>query len=50
VALVLLYYVATVMLRKLGHGSILTPALAAWLPNGVFLLLGGYWFFRRANF
>lgn len=49
VALVLLYYVATVMLRKLGHGSVLTPSLAAWLPNGVFLLLGGYWFFRRTN-
>lgn len=49
-ALVLLYYAALLWLRKMGHREILPPEVAAWAPNGVFLLLGGVWFLRSLAF
>ena len=39
--LVLLYYIFLSATRSFGRGDILTPVLAAWLPNIVFGVLGG---------
>ena len=49
VALVLAYYIVTVFLRKLGHRMVIPPALAAWTPNLIFLILGGQWFVRHTG-
>ena len=41
IVLVLLYYIFLSATRSFGRGDILTPVLAAWLPNIVFGVLGG---------
>jgi len=41
IVLVLLYYVLLSTTRSMGRGGMLTPFLAAWLPNMVFGILGG---------
>lgn len=48
-ALVLAYYAMSLMLRRLGYMSLVPPALAAWTPNLVFLVLGGQWFVRHSG-
>lgn len=49
VALVLAYYVLTLVLRKLGHRAVIPPALAAWAPDLIFMILGGQWFVRHTG-
>jgi lipopolysaccharide export system permease protein len=39
-----LYLVALELSRSVGYAGLLPPFLAAWLPNGFFLLLGLYLF------
>ncbi len=41
IVLVLFYYIALSATRSFGIGDLLTPILAAWLPNIVFGILGG---------
>ena len=41
IVLVLLYYIFLSTTRSFGRGGMLTPLLAAWLPNIVFGVLGG---------
>jgi len=41
IILVLLYYIFLSATRSFGRGDVLTPVLAAWLPNIVFGVLGG---------
>ena len=41
IVLVLFYYIFLSATRSFGRGDILTPVLAAWLPNIVFGILGG---------
>ncbi len=48
VLIVFAYYVTMSFSRALGEAGYLLPILAAWLPNIVFLLVGGF-FARRAN-
>jgi len=48
VLIVFAYYVVMSFSRALGEAGYLPALLAAWFPNGVFLLVGGY-FARRAN-
>lgn len=48
-ALVALYYVAIVVLRKLGYRDKVPPPVAAWLPNLAFVVVGVIWFFRNSN-
>jgi len=48
VLIVFAYYVAMSFSRALGEAGYLPAFIAAWFPNGSFLLVGGY-FARRAN-
>jgi lipopolysaccharide export system permease protein len=48
VLIVFAYYVTMSFSRALGEAGYLFPAIAAWIPNVAFLLVGGY-FARRAN-
>jgi lipopolysaccharide export LptBFGC system permease protein LptF len=45
----LLYYVLYCLGKNLGVSGIISPALAAWLPNILFGLLGAYLFVRTAQ-
>jgi lipopolysaccharide export system permease protein len=45
----LLYYVLYCLGKDLGVSGIISPALAAWLPNILFGLLGAYLFVRTAQ-
>jgi len=47
IAVLLLYYIVLSACRTLGEKGILTPALACWSPNLLFLALGAY-LFRKA--
>jgi len=49
IGLVLAYYVLTLILRKLGHRDVIFPVLAAWIPDLVFLILGGQWIVRNSG-
>lgn len=40
IVLVLVYYISVSTTRSLGNGGLLDPALAAWLPNIIFAILG----------
>jgi len=40
VALIFTFYVFASVFRSFGHGGLLSPAVAAWLPNVLFGLLG----------
>jgi len=42
IVLVLLYYIFLSTTRSMGRGGMLIPFLAAWLPNIVFGILGGF--------
>lgn len=48
VLVVFAYYVAMSFGRALAEAGILQPVLAAWMPNILFFLVGG-WFAHRAN-
>ena len=48
VLVVFAYYVTMSFGRALAEAGILQPVLAAWMPNILFLLVGG-WFAHRAN-
>lgn len=48
VLIVFAYYVTMSFSRALGEAGYLTPIVSAWVPNTVFLLVGGF-FARRAN-
>jgi lipopolysaccharide export LptBFGC system permease protein LptF len=45
----LLYYVLYCLGKDLGASGIISPALAAWLPNIIFGILGAYLFLRTAQ-
>lgn len=40
IVLVFVYYLFVSTARSLGNGGMLDPALAAWLPNIIFAILG----------
>ena len=46
IVLVLLYYILLSTNRSFGRGGMLTPVLAAWLPNIIFGILGVIIMFR----
>ena len=40
IVLIFVYYIFVSIARSLGNGGVLTPVLAAWLPNIIFAILG----------
>jgi lipopolysaccharide export system permease protein len=40
IVLILVYYIFVSTARSFGNGGVLDPALAAWLPNIIFAILG----------
>jgi lipopolysaccharide export system permease protein len=46
IILVLVYYIFVSTARSFGNGGVLDPALAAWLPNIIFAILGIIIIFR----
>ena len=40
IVLIFTFYVVASVFRSMGHGGIVSPLMAAWLPNIVFGLLG----------
>lgn len=48
IGVLLAYYIAFSASRTLGEKDLLHPALAMWLPNGIFLVIG-LLFFRQAS-
>ncbi|OGU11630.1 MAG: LPS export ABC transporter permease LptF [Geobacteraceae bacterium GWC2_58_44] len=49
IGVILLYYIALSAFETLGEKGFLTPFLACWSPNLVFLLLAGYLFHKTAS-
>lgn len=49
IGILLLYYVALSAFKTLGEGAVLSPALACWGPNLLFLVLGAYLFHLAAR-
>ena len=46
IVLILVYYILVSTTRSFGRGGMLTPVLAAWLPNIIFAILGMIIIFR----
>jgi len=46
IVLILVYYISVSTTRSFGRGGMLTPVLAAWLPNIIFAILGIIIIFR----
>lgn len=49
VVIIFVYYVLLSLSKSLGKNGLLTPFLAAWLPNLIFVLLGSSLIFREDN-
>ena len=49
IGILLLYYVALSAFKTLGEKGVLSPALACWSPNLVFLALAAYLFYKTAT-
>ena len=42
IGVVIIYYAGIVLFQGLGHHAVLTPFFAAWIPNLIFALFGGF--------
>lgn len=49
IAMLLLYYILQVFGKGLGEKNLLSPFMAVWMPNFIFLAAGIYLFVRSAN-
>ncbi|WP_246559143.1 LPS export ABC transporter permease LptF [Citrifermentans pelophilum] len=49
IGLLIVYYIVLSAAKTAGEKDLLNAALAMWLPNVIFLALGGWFFFRSAQ-
>lgn len=49
IAVILLFYIVQSIGRNLGEKELLSPFLAIWLPNFIFLAMGAYLFIKAAR-